>query len=141
MREEIFKASDGKEICLVVWDAVKQPQGVVQIVHGMGEHIRRYDDFAGFLNENGYIVAGDDHRAHGKTALMRDNTITGAEKDEDNLGTDEGDIAPDTVRDEKEITDMLLARYNLPIVVPAASCRTRRLTWWTRPGRACACPP
>ena len=39
--------------------------GIVQIVHGMVEYVDRYDDFARFLCENGYIVVGEDHLGHG----------------------------------------------------------------------------
>ena len=39
-------------------------QGVVLIVHGMAEHIERYDEFANFLAENGYIVYGHNQRGH-----------------------------------------------------------------------------
>lgn len=40
-------------------------KGVVQISHGMCEYIDRYDEFAKFLLENGYVVAGHDHIGHG----------------------------------------------------------------------------
>ena len=40
-------------------------KGIVQIVHGMVEYIDRYDDFARFLCEHGYIVVGEDHLGHG----------------------------------------------------------------------------
>lgn len=43
-------------------------KAVVQIVHGMAEYIDRYDDFARFLARHGYIVVGEDHLGHGKTA-------------------------------------------------------------------------
>ncbi len=68
MKETIFNTTDGQKLVCVVWDTVKNPVGVVQIIHGMDEHIRRYDRFAKYLNKNGYIVFGNDHRAHGKTA-------------------------------------------------------------------------
>lgn len=68
MKEVKFIADDGKTIFCSLWDNVKKPIGVVQIIHGMDEHVRRYDRFAKFLNKNGYIVFGDDHRAHGRTA-------------------------------------------------------------------------
>ena len=42
-----------------------QPVGIVQIVHGMLEHIGRYEDMARTLAANGYVVVGNDHRAHG----------------------------------------------------------------------------
>lgn len=41
--------------------------GFVQIVHGMIEHIDRYDDFARYLCEHGFAVAGEDHLGHGLT--------------------------------------------------------------------------
>ena len=50
----------------VTWDTEK-PIGVVQIVHGMVEHIERYDRFARFLNEKGYVVIGHDQRGHGQS--------------------------------------------------------------------------
>lgn len=40
---------------------------MVQIAHGMAEHIERYNDFAEFLVEKGYVVYGNDHRGHGKS--------------------------------------------------------------------------
>ncbi len=45
-----------------------RPRGVVQLVHGMAEHIDRYEPFARFLASRGYLVAGHDHVGHGKTA-------------------------------------------------------------------------
>lgn len=44
------------------------PRGVVQLVHGMSEHIRRYDDFARYLCGLGWVVCGDDHIGHGRSA-------------------------------------------------------------------------
>lgn len=40
-------------------------KGVLQIVHGMVEHIDRYDDFANYLAEKGFVVVGNDHLGHG----------------------------------------------------------------------------
>ena len=44
------------------------PKGIFQVVHGMTEHIERYDSFMGKICESGYIVCGYDHLGHGKTA-------------------------------------------------------------------------
>lgn len=44
------------------------PIAVLQIVHGMAEHIKRYDGFASYLAEKGFVVIGDDHLGHGRTA-------------------------------------------------------------------------
>ncbi len=44
-------------------------KGIVQLVHGFGEHSRRYLHLIVSLMEAGYIVAADDHVGHGKTAV------------------------------------------------------------------------
>ena len=44
------------------------PMGVIQISHGLTDHIDRYDRFARYLCENGYVVCGNDHLGHGKAA-------------------------------------------------------------------------
>lgn len=41
---------------------------MVQIVHGMSEHVERYAEFAAFLCEQGFAVCANDHIGHGKTA-------------------------------------------------------------------------
>lgn len=40
---------------------------VLQIVHGMAEYIERYEEFAAFLAEKGFVVSGEDHLGHGKS--------------------------------------------------------------------------
>ncbi len=44
-----------------------QPKAIVQISHGIAEHIDRYDDFMSFLAANGYVAVGNDHLGHGKS--------------------------------------------------------------------------
>lgn len=43
------------------------PRGLVQIVHGMSEHVERYEGFASFLCEQGFAVCANDHIGHGKS--------------------------------------------------------------------------
>lgn len=43
------------------------PRGVIQIVHGMVEHVGRYDEFARFLVQHGFVVCAADHIGHGKS--------------------------------------------------------------------------
>lgn len=67
-----FPLSDGLPIHARQWNTeAATPQGVVLIVHGLGEHIERYDDWARHLNERGYHVLGSDHRGHGKSGGKR----------------------------------------------------------------------
>ena len=51
----------------IIWWPEGEPRGVVQIVHGMAEHILRYDAFARYLNERGFAVCGHDHIGHGES--------------------------------------------------------------------------
>lgn len=44
-----------------------KPRGIVQISHGMCEHMGRYRRFMEFLAEEGFLVCGQDHIGHGKT--------------------------------------------------------------------------
>ena len=65
-QEEIFLiASDGLPLALTLLQPNDQPiKAVVQIVHGILEHRKRYLDFARFLAENGYAVIVSDNRGH-----------------------------------------------------------------------------
>lgn len=109
MREEEFTTSDGQKLICSLWNQTPgKARGVVQLVHGMDEHVGRYDRFAKFLNKNGFIVWGDDHRAHGRTA--------GHPK---NVGKTNGnaDLFSAIVSDELEILDYLRRRFNLPVFI------------------------
>lgn len=68
-----FSSKDGKsQIKGLMWQpagtTVSSPRGIVQIVHGMSEHVGRYDEFACFLAQRGFVVCGHDHIGHGKSA-------------------------------------------------------------------------
>ena len=41
------------------------PKGIVQIAHGVADHIDRYKEFMSFLSDNGCIAVGNDHLGHG----------------------------------------------------------------------------
>ncbi len=93
-----FTSGDGKTIFVHEWLGADDPKGVVQIVHGMAEHAKRYEPFARYLNEHGYLVIADDHRGHGQT-------------DRDTLGYAAGDMFADTLKDEAAITDFYRRKY------------------------------
>lgn len=69
MRYEFYYPSkDGNtEIHAVEWRPEGDAKAVLQICHGMVEHISRYEDFAEFLCDHGYCVVGNDHLGHGKS--------------------------------------------------------------------------
>src|SRR5260370_22959958 len=63
-----FSSSDGVQIACGRWSNRKPPRGLLQIAHGMGEHIGRYQTLIEELAHAGLIVYGNDHRGHGRTA-------------------------------------------------------------------------
>lgn len=69
-KEAYFMSTTGqhKIRCLIWQDDDVLPIGVIQIAHGISEHIGRYDEFARYLASNGFIVCGNDHLGHGKSA-------------------------------------------------------------------------
>lgn len=69
-KEEFYFDSreQGQRIHAVKWiPDTEKPFCILQIVHGMAEHIERYDEFANFLAQKGILVVGDDHLGHGKS--------------------------------------------------------------------------
>lgn len=68
-QEFTFLSSDGHtQLHGAQWPpADREPIAVLQIAHGVAEHILRYDDFARYLNDRGILVAGHDHLGHGKS--------------------------------------------------------------------------
>lgn len=49
------------------WDPAGDPCGVLQIVHGIADHAYRYDDFAAYMTQKGFVVVAEDHMGHGRS--------------------------------------------------------------------------
>ena len=69
--EFFFDSRDGEtSIHGVRWmpdDTGADLRGIIQVIHGMEEYVERYEDFARFMTERGFIVTGEDHLGHGGT--------------------------------------------------------------------------
>ena len=63
-----FTSADGLRIACARWQSRGPVRGVVQIAHGMGEHLGRYAETVAVLVSAGLTVYGNDHRGHGHTA-------------------------------------------------------------------------
>ncbi|MCC5910131.1 MAG: lysophospholipase [Clostridiaceae bacterium] len=66
-RQMKINAQDGKSIFGRCWQPLNVPENpiILQIAHGMAEHGGRYDEFANFLVQQGFVVYVNDHRGHG----------------------------------------------------------------------------
>jgi alpha-beta hydrolase superfamily lysophospholipase len=78
---------DGLALHLRTWPTESPRRGVVVLVHGLGEHVDRYDHVARRLNALGFAVVGYDHRGHGRSPGAR-----GAMPADDSLCADLGRV-------------------------------------------------
>lgn len=67
MQEFRFDGRDGAAVAGYRWEPDGPLRGVVQLTHGVGEHLRRYDHLAQTLTAAGFLVHGHDSRGHGAT--------------------------------------------------------------------------
>lgn len=112
-----FKSEDHRDISAVKWIPEDEDSivGAVQIFHGMAEHMERYDDFAQFLNRNGFVVIGNDLRGHGKSLASEGDTGIFSEKD----GWEK------VLKDTRKVTIQLRDQHrNLPIFLISHSMGT-----------------
>ncbi|MFP4323155.1 MAG: lysophospholipase [Anaerolineales bacterium] len=63
---ETLSTPDGLTLHVYHWP-VPEPQGAVLLMHGLSEHLGRYDHVARALNAAGLAVWGADHRGHGRS--------------------------------------------------------------------------
>ncbi len=94
-------ASGANNIHCRLWSPETEVRGVVQIVHGVAEHIGRYNDFAEFLTRHGFAVVGDDHLGHGLS--VNDHSERGWFAEEN--GWDK------VVQDEKTLHELMRESY------------------------------
>ncbi len=104
-----FLSSDGRSnIHCRLWQPEGEVRGVVQLVHGVAEHIGRYNDFAVFLTQHGFAAAGDDHLGHGQTV----------QSEEEKGWFAETDGWAKIVADEKRLRDILKDRFpGIPMIL------------------------
>ena len=98
--EKAVGSSDGKNVLRgKVYIPDGAPKGLFHVVHGMTEHIGRYDGFMKEMCGDGYIVFGYDHLGHGLTAKDGDLGFI-AHKDGWKRLVDDVGVFADAVADE-----------------------------------------
>ena len=101
-RDFYARSADGSHrLAGVVYEPREVPKGYFHIVHGMTEHIARYDRVMSDLAKEGYLCFGYDHLGHGKTAEHDGELGYIAKKDGHDL----------LCRDVKAFSDAVRAEY------------------------------
>ena len=68
-----WKTKDGLMLDALYWDVTK-PSAIIALVHGLGEHVGRFDDVAQYFNKHQIGVFSFDHRGHGLSQGKRGYT-------------------------------------------------------------------
>jgi alpha-beta hydrolase superfamily lysophospholipase len=67
-REITFPSTDGvHNIYAELYLPRGEVRGIIQLVHGMIDHVGRYRELAEYMTERGFIFAGNHHLGHGKS--------------------------------------------------------------------------
>jgi alpha-beta hydrolase superfamily lysophospholipase len=67
----LLHAADGVQLQLRQWSCAGQARGTALLVHGLGEHIGRYEHVAAHFNAWGWHAVGYDQRGHGRSEGAR----------------------------------------------------------------------
>lgn len=65
-KEFYFLSADKKTtIHAVRWEPEGEPKAIIQISHGITEHMLKYEELAAYFTGHGFMVVGNDHIGHG----------------------------------------------------------------------------
>lgn len=108
IREINFQSTNGRDMIKAwAYTPLGTPRAVIQLIHGYGEHSRRYLHMISKFQEAGFVVYADDHIGHGKTGY-----------DGGTLGDPHSGGYMTYVKDEKSLHDLARADYpDLPYIV------------------------
>ncbi len=98
-------------VCIWYPDKTKytRPIGIIQLAHGMVDHIERFEAMATYFAQRGFLVVGNDHLGHGDSI---------ASKDDWGYFVDREDCATYLVKDMHKLTKIIKKKYpNLPYIL------------------------
>lgn len=111
------RTRDGETLFVRHWP-VEEPKATILLVHGLSEHVGRYEHVADHFLEHGFEFIGYDHRGHGQS--------TGERVDVDEF---------DEFLDDMEILVQEVRRAGVPLVVYAHSMGGLIATRYAQSGR------
>ena len=121
-----FVSTHGESLALHDWplSADGAARGVVLLVHGLGEHVGRYQHVADRLNQWGFSVRGYDQYGHGESAGVRGDLPS-----DDRLLTDLAAIVDDTRARMDDRLPLILLGHSMGGLVAArlVSLKLRRV--------------
>ena len=122
IREINYASANGRDtIRAWAYSPLGKPRAVIQLIHGFGEHSRRYLHMISKFQAAGFVVYADDHIGHGKTGY-----------DSGTLGDPHSGGYMTYLKDEKALHDIAVRDYpELPYFVFGHS-------WGSMLGRAYA---
>jgi alpha-beta hydrolase superfamily lysophospholipase len=70
-REMLLRSVNGEQLIGKLWGNPEQARAIVVLMHGLGEHIGRYEHVAAKFVERDFALLAFDQQGHGKTAGKR----------------------------------------------------------------------
>jgi len=113
-KEASFPSASGLckiHVCIWYPDENKYPKpiGVIQIAHGMVDHIERFEAMAEYFVERGFIAVGNDHLGHGDSVRSKEDW---------GYFADDRDCGTILVKDMHRLTGIMKKKYpDLPYVL------------------------
>lgn len=73
MNKSIYSplSTTGFSLEMAIWEPEGEKKAVVQIIHGMAEHMGRYEQTAQALTDQGFVVVCHNHLGHGNSAPLK----------------------------------------------------------------------
>jgi alpha-beta hydrolase superfamily lysophospholipase len=101
IKEISFPSANGRDTVKAwAYSPLGTPRAIVQIIHGFGEHSRRYLHMISKFQAAGFVVLADDHIGHGKTGF-----------DSQTLGDPHSKNFMDYINDERTLHDIAVTDY------------------------------
>ncbi|MFD1038813.1 alpha/beta hydrolase [Virgibacillus byunsanensis] len=109
-----LQMDDGVEVYVKKWsNETKKPNAIIQLAHGMVEHINRYSEFANFLVKHNIFVYGNDLRGHGKTGVKQGLLGYFAAKDGFEKTTNDLHVITKHIKTEHPNTPIILLGHSM----------------------------